>query len=1298
MNFKICIFFTILLCLTFIGFSQNSVWNNNSFKITKDTSALEDMTGAIAISFNNGPIYSSASIPFGGFSFRYGLSAFNNFYVSPYGFIKLGSQINNNNPTLDTSIISALYNETSWSASYKLVGNSPNRKIVIHFAGVMQPSGEPTSYQIWLNERTGKIQLVYEEVRGFYGFSDIWKYKIFCSANIMNQSVIASIKINSNNSNPSINYAFPSLSFDSIYPNTRFTFQPDTIKPIIPSTLNFTNVQAGCMTVNVTENSTNESLVTIERADSGTNYFVEKRYYVSSPLGGSSYSYVPTYIQPFWNYSYRTFASNGFLNSDTVFNTIQTPMPQISGIKSVPGDYPTITALLLDAVCKHMGPNLIIELQSNYNFASETLPLTFQSVLQNRLIQSIVIRPALNTTINWTAFTNTALFYVDSVKHVFLDGRPGGVGTSQNLIIQQQNPQITAIQYTNMADSGGINYCKILNKNSNSTISAAVLIIPWNSTSSFPKKALNGFSLTNNFISVDSGSTTRLVYVKTLDTSNYKNFVISGNQFSRFRTDAIYFENGGENLQISNNKFFQPIAITPEAYLPINNSSCIKLINTEIANIDNNYFGGSNINWGTGRFIINANSNRDLNFIHYQNTSKIKKLVIRNNKFGNIYASSSVGQGSFIKMIYAHGGDVLIDNNQFGTLDSINSITANSNFWGIHLLFGTKTITNNFFSGFQAQHPVAADNIASYFITSSNTDSTLVYNNDIGGSNNIAANSARGTIYVYQGLQSEKRITFQKNKLRGIRSTNNSVYGVCTFENSITNYTVERLKVDSNEIHHIEAAAKVGGISLLLNMRLTPIISNNIIYGLRTRGAMLNEFQQQPSVGGIGVKDFNLENPNLIQGEIQIFGNKIHSFESLKENPSYTAFLYGITVSGSVSKIWNNEIRLGISMKGLNVDSTAGLKGIAVASINYQQHAPNKHIVDHNTIFIGGVGVPGVAIASGNSQNYVDATTLIFTNNILNMERTTNGSFISSAIFQQMDGVKIQSAKNLWYSSAIQNVPTLLQNFKQTCGCDSSSFVGNPVFINPTGDSSNYNLHLGPLSRADSSGTPSVLNIQTDLDNKNRNAFSPVDIGCYAATPCGTGIFPVLILSPSLDSLQLCSGGTITLSATITGGAFQQLQWQRNLIDSVGANANTLLVSQPGSYRIVGKTACGRVASKIIHIVDYDLQKLVTITSTSNNVCQGTSITFTASTINCGNNPIYQWKVNGTNVGTNSSTFTSNSLNNNDTVKVIVIANICGATSNVISNIRIIIVNSISSPTINITCNSLWTCTSCIAS
>jgi PKD repeat protein len=62
---------------------------------------------------------------------------------------------------------------------------------------------------------------------------------------------------------------------------------------------------------------------------------------------------------------------------------------------------------------------------------------------------------------------------------------------------------------------------------------------------------------------------------------------------------------------------------------------------------------------------------------------------------------------------------------------------------------------------------------------------------------------------------------------------------------------------------------------------------------------------------------------------------------------------------------------------------------------------------------------------------------------------------------------------------------------------------------------------------------------------------------------------------------------------------------------------------------------------------------LVVANASDNSVCDGTTVTFTAAPTNGGSTPVYQWQLNGSNVGINSPTYTNSTLNNGDVVRCI---------------------------------------------
>src|SRR5438045_2777752 len=79
--------------------------------------------------------------------------------------------------------------------------------------------------------------------------------------------------------------------------------------------------------------------------------------------------------------------------------------------------------------------------------------------------------------------------------------------------------------------------------------------------------------------------------------------------------------------------------------------------------------------------------------------------------------------------------------------------------------------------------------------------------------------------------------------------------------------------------------------------------------------------------------------------------------------------------------------------------------------------------------------------------------------------------------------------------------------------------------------------------------------------------------------------------------------------------------------------------------------------SNQIDITTSQVTPTVTIAADQNPVCNGTTVTFTATPVNGGTTPVYQWQVNGVNAGTNSATFSSNALVDGDVVTVTMTSN-----------------------------------------
>ncbi len=141
----------------------------------------------------------------------------------------------------------------------------------------------------------------------------------------------------------------------------------------------------------------------------------------------------------------------------------------------------------------------------------------------------------------------------------------------------------------------------------------------------------------------------------------------------------------------------------------------------------------------------------------------------------------------------------------------------------------------------------------------------------------------------------------------------------------------------------------------------------------------------------------------------------------------------------------------------------------------------------------------------------------------------------------------------------------------------------------------------------------------------------------------------------------VCAGTPVTLNASVDKRANPSYQWRKNGADIPGAISSTYTEPAPAhldvfictvtdSLPCMGNTTRGSTAR--IQVVQ------PVVPSVSISVQPGTSIVareeaiFTASPVNGGTAPVYQWKRNGINTGHNNPVFRSNSLNNNDEIYV----------------------------------------------
>ncbi len=213
----------------------------------------------------------------------------------------------------------------------------------------------------------------------------------------------------------------------------------------------------------------------------------------------------------------------------------------------------------------------------------------------------------------------------------------------------------------------------------------------------------------------------------------------------------------------------------------------------------------------------------------------------------------------------------------------------------------------------------------------------------------------------------------------------------------------------------------------------------------------------------------------------------------------------------------------------------------------------------------------------------------------------------------------------------------------------------------------------------------------------------PIDAWQYIGNHtglCASACIPSVTITST--SASICAGTSVTFTASIVeGGTSPAYQWKKNNIN-VGTNAATYTdsnLSDNDNIKCVLTTnaECSLVSNvtsnTITMNVDASVTPSVSITTSSNTICTGSSAVFTATAVNGGTSPVYQWKKNGGNVGTNASTYNATGLVNGDIVSCTITSNAnCTTTTIANSNtITMTVVNSFT-PAVSITSTTNTIC------
>ena len=176
-------------------------------------------------------------------------------------------------------------------------------------------------------------------------------------------------------------------------------------------------------------------------------------------------------------------------------------------------------------------------------------------------------------------------------------------------------------------------------------------------------------------------------------------------------------------------------------------------------------------------------------------------------------------------------------------------------------------------------------------------------------------------------------------------------------------------------------------------------------------------------------------------------------------------------------------------------------------------------------------------------------------------------------------------------------------------------------------------------------------------------------------------VFPSVTPSITIvpNATTICIGSAINFATTIkNGGSTPTYRWYKNgvLVDSLDATYSYIISNNNTDTvycTMISNASCLTQSSSTSNIVyDTSISKVtpsVSIISNTSAVCSGSNVIFTATPVNGGSSPTYQWQKNGVNVGSNNSVYQVSGLMDNDTIICqLTSSNSCILTNNVNSN------------------------------
>jgi hypothetical protein len=1162
-----------------------STETTGSLALDRNGAATDMSTGTTTL-LAGGNDDASSSVVNIGFDFLFMGVNYTQFSASSNGFMRLGATAvattaSSQTGTATGAIITAFGGDqatvTAAGANskvhYKLFGTAPNRVLVVEWANMkMNYSSYATAtagngtYQVLIYETTGIVDLKYGAMSVATTFSTgpVIGFSAGTTAGAIG-SITSSTNAVTTNGTAWINNTYTAgaiTNLNSAADGSRRVYSFVPASPAAPSSLSFTSLGATSLTLNWTDNATNELGYLIYRSTDGVTYTL------NAQVAANATTAAQTGLTPSTLYYYKVTAfTEGATSTVSGSQSTTACAPLATGTYSVgpTGTYLNITAAL-SALTNGTSGAVVFELQAAYSSAAETFPLTLTNGACS-LVGGVTIRPETGATaLSISSASTTATIDINGGSNFIIDGRAGGTGTTKELTIANTSTSGTAVRFINEGSTNTLQYVTLTGVNSG-TSSGVILF----STTT----GANGND--NNTIDncdIRDGATTPTIGVYSLGTNTSVSTRNSGNTISNCNIFNFYnststasggygvnLSTGSTDWTITGNSFYQTASRTSFGSGATVSGINIATLSGNNFTVSNNFLGGTAPSCGGTAYTVSSTGSVIFRGIYISvdltTASNITGNTVRNISLTPVTTSTSQGAFSILN------GWVNVNNNIIGSQSATGSITfsttsSNAMFSGIFAGSGSAngniTISGNSIGGITVTGTGTPSFRGITFQSSGITSTTqyTVTNNTIGSltTANSIQNTANAGVFGIVGAaaQTTSLNLISGNTIANLTSTSTgtaaAVTGIASAGSTGGYYTVLNNTIRNLSASSAPTAAgtiNVLGISHSAATTAGQNISRNTIYAL----AAATTAAQSPSVIGIyysgPTSGTNVVERNLV-------------YDLTNSATGASPAVQGIYAAAGLTRFQNNMVRL-----GTNVTTNTQVLGI-------------NDISGTNSYYFNSVHIGGTASGALNSfafSSSVTVNTRNFSNNIFSNQRTNSGAGKSYAV--QVAGTAANPAGltlnyNDYYVSGTGTVfgrfnsadVASLAAWNTAVGQDANSISADPLFVSTTG--ATPDLHV-------SAGTPiegvgiNIASVTNDFDGDVRTSSTPVDLGADAGNFMS---YPVINFTPLANT---CVTTSRTLVATITD------------VDGVPTSGSGLPVLYwkigSGSYTAVTATSLG---------------------------------------------------------------------------------------------------------------------------